>query len=81
MAMEDAGVLGALLPAGTKREDIPERLAAYEALRKERDDYVAHESVEQQKGEYYGLKDMQENLMNHDAVLTARECFKEKFGV
>ncbi|KAJ6622462.1 hypothetical protein B0H10DRAFT_1788046 [Mycena sp. CBHHK59/15] len=98
MAMEDAGALGALLPAGTKREDIPERLAAYEALRKERADYVARESVEQQKGEYYwcrwrawfhshcsdfsrAVKDMQENLMNHDAVLTARECFKEKFGV
>ncbi|KAJ6484585.1 FAD/NAD(P)-binding domain-containing protein [Mycena vulgaris] len=85
MAMEDAGALGALLPTGTKREDISARLAAYEALRKERAEFVGRESFEQVRvptkfGEYYGSKDMQEFLMDYDAVLAAREYFKQRFG-
>ncbi|KAJ6527987.1 hypothetical protein DFH09DRAFT_1371316 [Mycena vulgaris] len=85
MAIEDAGALGELLPAGTKREDISARLAAYETLRKERAEFVGRESFEQVRvptkfGEYYGSKDMQEFLMDYDAVLAAREYFKERFG-
>lgn len=47
MAIEEAGSLGCLLPAGTRREDIPARLQAYQDLRKERGDFVRKESVEQ----------------------------------
>jgi salicylate hydroxylase len=58
MAIEEAGALGALFPMGTKREDVGARLKAYEALRKERGEFVGRESVEQAKvqtkaGEYH----------------------------
>ncbi|KAF7374344.1 FAD/NAD(P)-binding domain-containing protein [Mycena sanguinolenta] len=36
MAIEDAAVLGCLLPLGTTREDVPARLEAYQKLRKDR---------------------------------------------
>ncbi|KAF8171932.1 hypothetical protein K438DRAFT_1729026 [Mycena galopus ATCC 62051] len=46
-AIEDAGSIGCLLPAGTRREDIPARLEAYYELRKERGEFVNAESVKQ----------------------------------
>jgi hypothetical protein len=49
MAIEEAGALGCLLPAGTSVEDVPGRLEAYQDIRKERGDFVNHESVEQLK--------------------------------
>lgn len=57
-AVEDAGALGVLLPAGTARADIPARLAAYEALRKGRAELVARESHDQmmvpsERGKYF----------------------------
>ncbi|KAJ7649696.1 FAD/NAD(P)-binding domain-containing protein [Roridomyces roridus] len=47
MAIEDAGVLSALLPFGTKAEDIPARLEAYQELRKARGEFINIESIEQ----------------------------------
>ncbi|KAK0453802.1 FAD/NAD(P)-binding domain-containing protein [Armillaria borealis] len=48
MGLEDAVALAALLPMGTKVSDVENRLIAYESLRKERAEYVATESLEQQ---------------------------------
>ncbi len=48
MGLEDAVALATLLPMGTKLSDIENRLVAYESLRKERAEYVATESLEQQ---------------------------------
>lgn len=47
MAIEDAGALGCLFPAATKREDVEERLAAYQHLRKSRGEFINRESLEQ----------------------------------
>jgi salicylate hydroxylase len=47
MAIEDAGCIGCLIPAGTRREDIPARLVAYQDIRKQRGELVRTESVEQ----------------------------------
>lgn len=42
IAIEDAGSLCALLPQGTSKEDVPERLKLYEQLRDERAHKVQH---------------------------------------
>jgi salicylate hydroxylase len=47
MAIEEAATIGCLLPAGTTREQIPSRLAAYQELRKERGEFVCRESADQ----------------------------------
>ncbi|KAF8133555.1 hypothetical protein K438DRAFT_1787507 [Mycena galopus ATCC 62051] len=39
IGIEEGGALGCLLPAGTRREDVPARLRAYEYLRKQRGDF------------------------------------------
>ncbi|KAJ6489405.1 hypothetical protein DFH09DRAFT_1291260 [Mycena vulgaris] len=88
MAVEDAGALGALLPAGTVRADVPARLAAYEALRKPRKprgEWVGRESLEQavapkQRGAYIRSKEMQQYMMEYDAVKVAEEFYQERFG-
>ncbi|KAJ6489421.1 hypothetical protein DFH09DRAFT_1053935 [Mycena vulgaris] len=85
MAVEDAGALGALLPAGTVRADVPARLAAYEALRKPRGEWVGRESLEQavvpkKRGGYMSSKEMQQYTMEYDAVKAAEEFYQERFG-
>ncbi|KAJ6560872.1 FAD/NAD(P)-binding domain-containing protein [Mycena vulgaris] len=85
MAVEDAGALGALFPAGTARADVPARLAAYEALRKPRGEWVGRESLEQavvpkQRGAYSRSKEMQQYMMEYDAVKAAEEYYQERFG-
>ncbi|KAJ6625733.1 hypothetical protein B0H10DRAFT_2000371 [Mycena sp. CBHHK59/15] len=47
IAIEEAGALGCLFPAGTRREDIPARLEVYQVLRKERGERINKESVAQ----------------------------------
>jgi salicylate hydroxylase len=47
MAVEDSVALGCMLPYGTKAEEVPSRLAAYQDVRKARDDFVCIESLEQ----------------------------------
>jgi hypothetical protein len=61
MALEEAAALGCLLPRGTTRDDVPARLAAYQAVRKDRGEYVNTESVAQvavpeKRGEYLRCK-------------------------
>ncbi|KAJ6512837.1 FAD/NAD(P)-binding domain-containing protein [Mycena sanguinolenta] len=86
MAIEDAGAIGCLFPAGTRSEDVPERLKAYQDLRKERGEFVNTGSVEQ-------LKDLKSSgdigrfqtvsmarLHGYDAIKTAQDCYEERFG-
>jgi salicylate hydroxylase len=47
MALEDAVTLGILFPHGTAPVNVPARLGAYEALRKERAEFIGRESFEQ----------------------------------
>lgn len=47
MAVEEAAALGSLLPLGTRREDVPKRLEAYQTLRKTRGEYVNREAFEE----------------------------------
>ena len=49
MAIEEGGAIGCLFPAGTRPEDVPERLKAYQDIRKLRGEFVRNESVEQLK--------------------------------
>ncbi|KAJ7692944.1 hypothetical protein B0H17DRAFT_1200265 [Mycena rosella] len=85
MAVEDAGALGVLFPAGTTRADVPARLAAYEALRKPRGEWLAQRSLEQavvpqKRGEYIQSKEMQEYMMEYDALKAAKNIYEERFG-
>ncbi|KAF8203581.1 hypothetical protein K438DRAFT_1757892 [Mycena galopus ATCC 62051] len=56
MAIEEAGLLGCLLPAGTKREDIPARLQVYQDHAKPRGDFVNTESFQQMAREFTFLR-------------------------
>jgi salicylate hydroxylase len=63
MAIEEAAVLGCLLPAGTTKEDVPARLEAYQTLRKKRGEFVStaavSEAVEPEKrGQYFRCESM-----------------------
>ncbi|KAJ7808812.1 hypothetical protein B0H14DRAFT_3482016 [Mycena olivaceomarginata] len=82
MAIEDGGSLGCLLPAGTRREDIPARLEAYQRLRTERGEFVNTESVAQlSKGfNLVKAKDIQSYLRSYDAMKAAEECYRDHFG-
>ncbi|KAJ7089954.1 hypothetical protein C8R44DRAFT_990801 [Mycena epipterygia] len=85
VAIEEAGALGALFPAGTAAADVPARLAAYEALCKERGEFVGRESLQQAQvptkfGEYIRSKEMQEYMMDYDAVGSAQKFFQARFG-
>ncbi|KAJ7613987.1 FAD/NAD(P)-binding domain-containing protein [Roridomyces roridus] len=78
MAIEDAVVLGALLPSGTTREEIPIRLEAYQKLRKERGEFVRTESVEQaavptKRGSYARSRELQEMILEYDALKAAQD--------
>lgn len=57
-ALEDAVVLAALLPPGTRASDVASRLKLYESLRKDRAEFIKTESLEQitvpqKRGLYY----------------------------
>ncbi|KAK7045205.1 FAD/NAD(P)-binding domain-containing protein [Favolaschia claudopus] len=85
MALEDAAAIGCLIPSGTKPEDIPKRLEAYEKLRKSRGEFVNRESLEQatvpsKRGVYARSKEMQEFLIGYDAVGTAQNYYAQNFG-
>ncbi|KAF7374584.1 FAD/NAD(P)-binding domain-containing protein [Mycena sanguinolenta] len=86
MAIEDAGAIGCLFPAGTSLEDVPERLKAYQDLRKERGEFVSNGSVEQLKhlksggpiGRFHSVSLAQ--LYGYDTIKTAQQCYEERFG-
>ncbi|KAJ7035262.1 FAD/NAD(P)-binding domain-containing protein [Mycena alexandri] len=71
MGLEDAVALGALLPKSTHINAIEARLLAYESLRKERAEFVARESFEQQhvpakRGLYLRCNEMRDRVMAYD---------------
>ncbi|KAJ7184991.1 FAD/NAD(P)-binding domain-containing protein [Mycena filopes] len=85
MAIEDAGALGVLFPLGTARADVPARLVGYEALRKERGDFICRESLEQvivpeKFGELFRSKEMQEKVLEFVAIKAAQDYFTEHFS-
>ncbi|KAJ6496181.1 FAD/NAD(P)-binding domain-containing protein [Mycena sanguinolenta] len=85
MAIEDAGVLGCLLPLGTTREDVPARLEAYQKLRKERGDFVVAESLSQaavplKRGLYIRSREMQVRMIDYNALDVAKEYFAAHFS-
>ncbi|KAJ7783992.1 FAD/NAD(P)-binding domain-containing protein [Mycena maculata] len=85
MAVEDAATLACMLPAGTKAADVPARLRAYQGLRKERDEFVGREALEQmivpaKRGLYLRSEEMQDFLMGYDAIAVAQEHFKTTFA-
>ncbi|KAJ7435430.1 FAD/NAD(P)-binding domain-containing protein [Mycena galericulata] len=83
MAIEEAGAVGCLLPSGTRREDIPDRLRAYQDLRKQRGEFVNRESLEQASKTGFDMarsKELQLYLLEYDAVKAAETFFQERFG-
>ncbi|KAF7350158.1 FAD/NAD(P)-binding domain-containing protein [Mycena venus] len=85
MAIEDAATLACLLPLGTRTEEIPRRLEAYQTLRKARGEFVLTESVEQvivpsKRGLYSKSREMQAFIVGHDAVKVAQEYFATHFS-
>ncbi|KAJ7735676.1 FAD/NAD(P)-binding domain-containing protein [Mycena olivaceomarginata] len=82
MAVEDGGSLWFRLPAGTRREDIPARLEAYQRLRTERGEFVNTESVAQlSKGfSLVEAKEIQSYLLEYNAMKAAEECYRAYFG-
>ncbi|PBK69781.1 FAD/NAD(P)-binding domain-containing protein [Armillaria solidipes] len=82
MGLEDAVALAALLPMGTKVSDVESRLIAYESLRKERAEYVATESLEQQnipgkRGLYLRSPMMRDKIMGYDIKAEAEKVLME----
>ncbi|KAF7336982.1 FAD/NAD(P)-binding domain-containing protein [Mycena venus] len=85
LAIEEAGALGCLLPRGTRREDVPGRLEAYQTLRKPRGDYVNREALEQatepvKRGLYFRSHEVQDYLLRHNAIKDAQEYYEKYFG-
>ncbi|KAJ7879154.1 FAD/NAD(P)-binding domain-containing protein [Mycena leptocephala] len=85
MAIEDAAAIGCLIPLGTRREEIPARLEAYQHLRKSRGEFVNRESLEQatqpsKRGLYARSNEMQTFLIGYDAVGATQTYYREHFG-
>ncbi|KAJ7915325.1 FAD/NAD(P)-binding domain-containing protein [Mycena leptocephala] len=85
MAIEDAAAIGCLIPLGTRREEIPARLEAYQHLRKSRGEFVNQESLEQatqpsKRGLYARSNEMQTFLIGYDAVEATQTYYREHFG-
>ncbi|KAF7374376.1 FAD/NAD(P)-binding domain-containing protein [Mycena sanguinolenta] len=83
-AIEEAGALGCLLPLGTRREDVPSRLEAYQAVRKPRGDYINREALEQaidpsKRGLYLRSLEVQTYLLGHNAIRDAQEYYEKHF--
>ncbi|KAJ7168673.1 FAD/NAD(P)-binding domain-containing protein [Mycena filopes] len=86
MAFEEAVALGCLLPPGTRKEDVPARLEGYQALRKERGEYVNVEAVEQaavleKRGSYFRSREMQALILEYDTVKVTQEYYEAHFRV
>ncbi|KAJ6517422.1 hypothetical protein C8R47DRAFT_1031902 [Mycena vitilis] len=78
MAIEDAVTMACLFPSGTDVGEIPSRLEAYQTIRKSRGEFVLTESVEQvtvpsKRGLFSRSKEMQAEIVGHDAVQVAQE--------
>ncbi|KAK0461975.1 FAD/NAD(P)-binding domain-containing protein [Desarmillaria tabescens] len=82
MGLEDAVALATLLPLGTRVSDVEKHLVAYESLRKERAEYVAMESFEQQdiatkRGLYLRSPTMRDKIMGYDIKAEAEKVLME----
>ncbi|KAJ7196799.1 FAD/NAD(P)-binding domain-containing protein [Mycena pura] len=79
MAIEEAGTLGCLLPLGTTPDEVPARLEAYQALRKERGELVNTESVAQatpeRRGTFIRSRELQAQLVQYDALKVAQDYY------
>ncbi|KAJ6561875.1 FAD/NAD(P)-binding domain-containing protein [Mycena capillaripes] len=85
LAVEEAGALGCLMPLGTRREDVPSRLEAYQTLRKPRGDYLNREALEQatvpsKRGLYFRSHEVQDYLLRHHAIRDAQEYYEQHFA-
>ncbi|KAF7312691.1 FAD/NAD(P)-binding domain-containing protein [Mycena indigotica] len=84
MAIEEAGCLGILFPSGTTPAQVPERLAAFETLRKERGDWVNQQSVAQADPEnrvqFTKNADFRAYLTDFDAIKASQDYFDTHFG-
>ncbi|KAJ7067359.1 FAD/NAD(P)-binding domain-containing protein [Mycena amicta] len=86
MAIEEAATLGCLLPFGTKAEDVPKRLEAFQELRKERGEFVNRESVAQALPKEKQTQTMNQQakmrmyLVGHDAIKVGQEYYEAHFG-
>ncbi|KAJ7136731.1 FAD/NAD(P)-binding domain-containing protein [Mycena epipterygia] len=85
MALEDAGALGCLFSAGTKREEVGARLEAYQQLRKSRGEFINRESLEQiiipEKRELFAKSpEMRKAVLDYDAIKEAKEYYSARFG-
>ncbi|KAF8179555.1 FAD/NAD(P)-binding domain-containing protein [Mycena galopus ATCC 62051] len=85
MAVEEGGSIGCLFPTGTRPEDVPQRLKAYQDIRKQRGEFVRNESAEQLRnlmcgGPIVRYQEIQSTLLQYDALATARDCYEERFG-
>ncbi|KAF7374538.1 FAD/NAD(P)-binding domain-containing protein [Mycena sanguinolenta] len=94
MAIEDAAAIGCLFPAGTSPKDVPDRLKAYQDVRKERGEFVTTESAEMLKflrsggvnhlksggplGRFHSVT--LARLYGYDAIKVAQDCHEQRFG-
>ncbi|KAJ6584366.1 hypothetical protein B0H19DRAFT_1104818 [Mycena capillaripes] len=72
-AVDDAAVLSHFLPLGTTRADIPARLVAYQALRKDRAELTATESHDQimvpsERRKYFRALELKEHAMGYGVL-------------
>ncbi|KAJ7909043.1 FAD/NAD(P)-binding domain-containing protein [Mycena leptocephala] len=82
MGLEDVVALGVLLPKTTHVSAVETRLAAYERLRKERAEFVARESFEQQhvpakRGLYLRTSEMRDMVMGYNVKEEAKRVLRE----
>ncbi|KAJ6607167.1 hypothetical protein B0H10DRAFT_2072999, partial [Mycena sp. CBHHK59/15] len=73
-----AAMAAGMLPCGTKPAEVPSRLAAYQDLRKARDEFVTIESLERatvpsKRGRLHNSGEMQDFLNGYDAIAVAEE--------
>uniref|UniRef100_A0A3G9K5C8 Hispidin-3-hydroxylase n=1 Tax=Neonothopanus nambi TaxID=71958 RepID=H3H_NEONM len=81
MGLEDAVALGTLLPKGTTASQIETRLAVYEQLRKDRAEFVAAESYEEQyvpemRGLYLRSKELRDRVMGYDIKVESEKVLE-----
>ncbi|KAF7293057.1 FAD/NAD(P)-binding domain-containing protein [Mycena indigotica] len=84
MALEDAATIALLLPQGSKVADIPERLKAYQELRKPRGEFVNRESLEQatmpsRRGFYERSREQQLFLIGFDVIESTKKYYQDNF--
>ncbi|KAF7289608.1 FAD/NAD(P)-binding domain-containing protein [Mycena chlorophos] len=83
LAIEEAGALGILFPAGTRREDVESRLEMFERVRKPRGDFINREAIAQaaekeKRGLYFRSQEAQAYFVTHDAIKEAQEYLERQ---